>query len=183
MSDPDKFIFAAYYDDCSLTDRETGIAVVWKWGQFNETQKFLTDGANIPPEDLAPTVARLAREMGDYLAENFPEHIVKNPSEDKAAEDFHYLFTVCVTREGNERKVEAKSGCRTDEDVDLLSETFYQILSQKTGDKVETSLVHGVLRYLAENHSDEGVLRLLKIVRDESEPAATIPFPINKTKS
>lgn len=56
-----------------VTDDESGFAVLWVEHQFNETQQVFvpTDGR----EFSAVEVARIMREIGDYLAEHHREII------------------------------------------------------------------------------------------------------------
>jgi len=53
-----------------LYDRDSEIVVVWEAGRFNDTQKitFLKGSSSNPLQ-----IARMMREIGDYLAENHRE--------------------------------------------------------------------------------------------------------------
>jgi len=58
----------------SLTDDDSGITIEWQTGKFNSTQKINTDNMDIPEgADMALWVARKMREMGDYIAQHYPQ--------------------------------------------------------------------------------------------------------------
>lgn len=72
------YIFDTHYGKSTLTDADTGLVLEWENGRFNETQNVLQDGATLATivpegEDPALFLARKLREMGDYIAENYPE--------------------------------------------------------------------------------------------------------------
>jgi len=60
---------------CRVTDTQTGAALTWVIGRFNETNK--ADAGKIPqgldPAALAGYVARICRELADYAAAAVPE--------------------------------------------------------------------------------------------------------------
>ncbi|MCQ2137856.1 MAG: hypothetical protein MJY60_04040 [Bacteroidales bacterium] len=70
------YLFDKHYGQCSLADDETGIVIDWTSGDFNDSQQVHTEGLNVPDgEDLASWVASRLREMGDYIAANYPEEV------------------------------------------------------------------------------------------------------------
>lgn len=76
------------------TDTENGIVLSWEEGLFNETQKitFLED---VEPDALY--VARLMREMGDFLAEKHSDKLFEKKK--------HLRKTLCkAIREERERQ-------------------------------------------------------------------------------
>lgn len=75
----DNFNFATKDGRSSLTDAETGMAIEWENGNFNESQTVRTDNlimSAIPDGDgLAGFVAKRIREMADFIVDNYPELI------------------------------------------------------------------------------------------------------------
>lgn len=61
-------------DRCKLVDNSTTVTVEWQKGKFNETQKFsITEAPSSIEGEPALWLARICREIGDYLAQNHPD--------------------------------------------------------------------------------------------------------------
>ena len=74
-----RYTFETHYGHCSLTDTETGIVIEWKARDYNNTSKVTHDAATIAkkiPEGEHPALflARIMREMGDYIVANYSEY-------------------------------------------------------------------------------------------------------------
>ncbi len=59
-----------------LTHSEINISIEWEDRKFNETQRCVYKDAKLSPI----VVARIMREIGDYLAQNHREKIEKLPA-------------------------------------------------------------------------------------------------------
>jgi len=66
-----RYSFDTHYGHSTLIDVENFIAVSWDDGHFNETQKVEYEGDSLN----AVEIARLARELADYVAENYRDLI------------------------------------------------------------------------------------------------------------
>lgn len=77
VEEPKRYTFSCVNGQCMCIDNYTGYFMTWETGKFNETQKVGYDDRNAPfhflPEEMANAVAGIAREMGEYLFENFNE--------------------------------------------------------------------------------------------------------------
>lgn len=71
------YIFDTHYGKSSLADPETGLVIEWENGRFNETQNCHVekDYSSMDAGELASLMARTAREMTDYIIENYKELI------------------------------------------------------------------------------------------------------------
>lgn len=70
------YIFETHYGQCSVTDSDAGVTVEWERGKFNETNRAVVDPLarlNLNPDALA--LARVNREIADYILENYKELI------------------------------------------------------------------------------------------------------------
>ena len=70
------YIFETHYGQCSVTDSDAGVTVSWERGKFNETNRATVDPLaqlNLNPDAL--TLARICREIADYVAERYKELI------------------------------------------------------------------------------------------------------------
>lgn len=75
-----RYSFETNCGNCTLMDTETGIVIKWKAGDFDNTSKATYDAstfAALIPEGMEPALymARLMREAGDYICENYREFI------------------------------------------------------------------------------------------------------------
>lgn len=66
-----KYIFDTHYGVCTVTDTENDLAVSWTKGKYNETNKVAYFGEDTDPMK----VARMCRELADYIAQEYPELI------------------------------------------------------------------------------------------------------------
>lgn len=66
-----RYIFDTHYGVSTVTDTENDIAVSWGNGKYNETNHVDYFGEETDPL----TIAKLCRELGDYILENYPEII------------------------------------------------------------------------------------------------------------
>lgn len=64
-----RYMFDTHYGKSTVVDTENGIQVEWDNGDFNGTQKVTYTGGSLDAQEIA----RLARELGDYVAKNYPE--------------------------------------------------------------------------------------------------------------
>lgn len=70
------YLFETHYGVCTVTDADAGVSVQWEVGKFNETNRAEVDPLaqlNLNPDAL--TLARICREIADYIAENYKELI------------------------------------------------------------------------------------------------------------
>jgi hypothetical protein len=75
-----KYIFETHYGKSSVTDTETGVIVEWENGRFNETNAGRLDPTSklnlcTNAGEVAETLARAFKEIGDYVTSNHPETI------------------------------------------------------------------------------------------------------------
>ena len=74
----EKFLFETHYGKSSVTDIESGVIVEWQNGKFNETNTARIDPSRVMAYDAGQAAAMLAkacREIGDYIAKEYPELI------------------------------------------------------------------------------------------------------------
>lgn len=69
-----KYLFETHYNQCTLTDTETGVSLTWESGKFNETNRGSVEPlAQINLHPNALKLARIMREMADYTRANYAE--------------------------------------------------------------------------------------------------------------
>lgn len=64
-----KYIIRQEAAACSIADEQNGVTVEWIRGNFNGSQEVSTNPAR---EHTAQALARILREIGEYLAANYP---------------------------------------------------------------------------------------------------------------
>lgn len=64
-----RYSFDTHYGHSTVVDLENCIAVAWENGRFNETSRveYTGDSKNVME------IARLSRELADYVLQNHPE--------------------------------------------------------------------------------------------------------------
>lgn len=69
-----KYLFETHYNQCTLTDTETGVSLTWESGKFNETNRGEIDTfSQLHQNPDALKLARIMREMADYARANYAE--------------------------------------------------------------------------------------------------------------
>ena len=66
-----RYSFDTHYGHSTVVDLENLIAVTWDNGRFNETNRIEYTGDS---KD-ALEIARMARELADYVAHNYPDMV------------------------------------------------------------------------------------------------------------
>lgn len=66
-----RYIFDTHYGVSTVTDTENDVAVSWNNGKYNDTNAVNYFGDETDPIKIA----RMCRELGDYIAENYSELI------------------------------------------------------------------------------------------------------------
>lgn len=64
-----KYIVQINGSECSITDVEDEIVILWQHKQFNRTQKVISTATSLSPQALAKS----CRLMGEYLQSHNPE--------------------------------------------------------------------------------------------------------------
>lgn len=74
----EKYLFETHYGRSTVTDTEAGVIVEWTNGDFNGTNRARVDAlhfraAGMDAGELAAFMAKVCREIGDYVTANYPE--------------------------------------------------------------------------------------------------------------
>lgn len=64
-----RYVFDTHYGRSSVVDTENCIAVIWDNGKYNDTNRIEYSGASLDALELA----RLSRELADYVVQNYPD--------------------------------------------------------------------------------------------------------------
>lgn len=80
----DKYEFHTGNGISRVIDTENGVSIEWENGRFNETNTAkIEQGATLPTDagELAETLARVFREIGDYVFKNYEDFMIGYPND------------------------------------------------------------------------------------------------------
>lgn len=81
----ERFVFDTQHGISRVTDTENGVTIQWENGRFNDTNTAkIEQGATLPTDagELAETLARVCKEIRDYVFEKYPDFVDGYPNDD-----------------------------------------------------------------------------------------------------